>query len=76
MIPVNNYLWVKPIEEESTFKVEEENYCFVEVIACPLAQGYFEKGTKLIVKHLELYMIKNEKYYFVTQDNVVARFDD
>ena len=81
MITQNGYLWVKPIEEESTFKVEEENYCFVELLEDwfgnrALKQAIrFKKGTKLIVKNLELYCVKQEKHYFVHESNVVAIYD-
>ena len=87
MKPKNGYLWVKPIEEESTFKVDEENYCFVELLDHWLNNNFTgsedipsdiwkaETGVKLIVKNLELYCVKQEKHYFVHESNVVAIYE-
>lgn len=79
MEPQNGYLWVKPIQEESVYKVDQEDWCFVELLKDDIIDSFnlrsIEKNLKLIVKNLELYNIKEEKYYFVHRDNVVAIYE-
>ena len=74
MEPQNGYLWVKPIQEESVYKVDQEDWCFVEII--DYDEVIYGMSTKLIVKNLELYNVREEKHYFVHRDNVVAIYDN
>jgi hypothetical protein len=69
MKPLNDYLWVEPIQEQGAFKVDEVRGELVKV----LSGQWLDK--QLIIKHLEVFTIEEKQYYFVKEENVVAIYE-
>lgn len=85
MKPLNDYLWVEPVQEQGAFRVDEVKGDLVVLLSNSYESIYlretgeikskYPKGTKFIIKHLEEFEIEGKKHYFVKEENIVAIYE-
>ena len=81
MKPLNDYLWVEPVQEQGAFRVDEVKGDLVVLLSewrrnCGDGEyKYTEKNTKLIIKHLEQFEVEGKMHYFVKEENIVAIYE-
>ena len=79
MKPLNDYLWVEPVQEQGAFRVDEVKGDLVILLEALngdlISSPFIDKGKKLIIKHLEEFEIEGKKHYFVKEENIVAIYE-